>query len=287
MLHGGIFKTIQALAIFGILFSGFGISSASAETQVTMTARNWNLFHSFSFYEPENEFQETTKAFFIPMYGASATIRDDRLGNSSISLTVLHGAGDRDFSLNQVNLNAAPPSNASHINGFDEVERTDVEAIWQFPVGTQGASLFAGLRYITFQQERFITDITNSSGTDNTRYKFSDIDVQSYYIEVGGGLSSAMDEAQRHLLFGNLTLSLGHETQDAKFFNTNGSLKSTAETDDVVFGIDTNFGYALRASDRTTLSARYRLFVAGPIDRWARDGNSVIHGPELQISHKF
>ncbi len=282
-------RALAMIGFFGGVFAMVGADRAEADTQVSVTARNWNLFHSFSFYDPQNEFQETEQAFFIPMLGGSVTVSGDWLpANSSLSLTVLNGRGDRKFSENQFNPGNPVPFNAGHINGYDKVDRTDIEAIWQFPVGMEGANLFVGARYITFQQERFITDQTNSLGVvDNTFFKFDDIDVQSYYVEFGGGLSDALDEGKRHLLFGNLTLSLGREEQDVTFYNQDGSFNSAVKSVDTVFGIDTNFGYAFRPTDDTTLSLRYRLFVAGPADGWGRDGSSVVHGPELQISHRF
>ena len=285
MLRTSFIKT--AFGLLALTVSSFcSLTPSFAETNLTVTARNWNLFQGDSFYRPNNPFQQSAQHYFIPMLGGTATVSGDWLpANSSLSLTVLNGRGDRKVSGNGFNTGSGF---GALLNGYQKVERTDIEAIWQFPVGMQGASLFFGGRYIGLQTDSFITNrVFSGNVVDSTAYKNVDDDEKSYWVEVGGGVSGALDEAKRHLLFGNITLMLGSDTTKTQVFDVDGTPLAFNKSTDTVFGIDTNFGYALRPSDNATLTARYRIFVSSQVDNWSRDGSAIVHGPELQFSYKF
>ncbi len=198
---------------------------------------------------------------FVPLGGLSVTV-GPAIGNWDVTLNVLVGSGDSDF---------------TELAEFDfgqtgqwEIERLDYEALWRYRFKDSPAYIGFGARFVDIEEE-LIGDVTGRVEFETTELLMA---------EIALGLSGQVSEGSRHSLFGNLLLGLGT-------FESN--LMELGEPDDLddgsAFLADANIGYQYVINESSSFSARYRVIAAQTFG--FEDLLTVVHGPEIALTFRF
>jgi hypothetical protein len=260
-----MFKRIVAAFWLGMVFFSSQTVPVRAETTVIFTPRLW-----YSFVSTAEVFKGGTVVNHtaVPLYGASLSIIPANMGGTTFSLTGFYGNGNGDYQESVIFV------------GKNDVTRMDIEGVVQFPIAA-GAYWSLGLRYVKADTEE-----TGVAAPVAQPFKF--ITHGQYFLgEIGIGASTPLNSEGSQRLFGGLTALAGQRREESTE-TCCGTPTQQFSSNDMVAGVDANFGYSFTLGSSTTFFARYRIFVLSEVERFASPGAlTIVHGPELNLSMKL
>lgn len=252
-MNNAIFKTSVVLLSLIICSSSFASDATEAQTGFRLTPRLW-----LSYMDLQDDAGTSTEAYFLPMFGLTASVTPKATPNLNFMLTGLYGDGDGEY------------VNQWYGDGDTEGERTDIEFLVRYNFPDKSFTIFAGPRYVTF-------DSKATAGVFRAK-----TDASIFIIEVGAGTVTPISDDGRHRLFGNFTIGVAFTDYDYK--DTEGWDESDSAT---YPSIDFNFGYQYSIGASYSFSTRYRAFMLVEENDLDQMKHNAIHGLEVAFTTNF
>lgn len=254
-MKNAILKTSVILLSLIICSSSFASEATEAQTGFRLTPRLW-----LSFIDLQDDEDTTTEAYFMPMYGLTASVTPKGAPNVNFMLTGLYGEGEGEFYGAWVGGG----------EGDTEGERTDIEFLVRYNFPEKNFSIFAGPRYVTFDKK------------DSVGSFRAETDTTIWVVEVGAGTVTPISDDGRHRFFANFTVGAAFRDYDYK--DTDG----LDESDSAIYpSIDFNFGYQCSIGASASFSIRYRVFMLMEENDLDQLKHNAIHGPEVAFTINF